>query len=977
MMTDQWLFLPVLFCASAALIAALFGIPSFNRRLSMAKLSWSLSLAPLAALIFMLSRLDAVNGGLALSLQYDWMPSLGLRASLYLDSLSALFALLVTGIGTLVVIYTGYYFKGDREAWRFLSYLLLFMTAMLGLVLAGDLITFFVFWEATSVASFLLIAYKYENETARRSAFKSLFITGGGGVALLAGLLIIYAVTGNADFAAILGSGDLLRQHTWYQAVFLLVAIGALTKSAQAPAHIWLPDAMSAPTPASAYLHSATMVKAGIYLLARLHPVLGQTDLWFGVLSFFGLTTMLIGAYMGLKQNDLKSLLAYSTVGQLGVLVMMLGQETEMAFKALVIGIVAHALYKCALFLVAGIVDHETGTRDLQRLGGLARMMPIAFAIAGAAAFSMAGLPPLFGFLAKEAKLATVTHSLLPEIFNIIFPVAAVIAGAFIFAQAFMFFVDTFLGKSRDPMLSAHEAPKGMLLMPAIPAALSFVIGLLPEPEALVSFLANAATIAYGSKVKVSLALWTGITPPLILSLVAVTTGIVLFAFRQQVRTAQVRLTGQLTFNVLYSGVLRFIDHAAYLTTRTQGGLLRRYLMVMLIGTAGLIIFFGKLPLPFTLPTLELRDGLTFLRAFTLLLAVAASAVTIMLRGDFLAILALGAAGLAVALLMLLEPAPDVALVQVVVDILMVVILILALLRLPPAQREQASAFTYKQSRFGLWRDGLIATASAVVIAALSLSMLMTKPRESVVTPFYENNAKPRTGASDIVGAIVIDFRGFDTLIEITVFAMAGIGILTLLRFASRQDGEKETGNEVKTPATRQSAPTLGIAGPRTSLFVHLVAYAALPLSLVIAITHIMYGHDQPGDGFTAGVIISLAAGFWHVVFGYHETKRRLPWLKSMLLIGAGISLAMVSASLSALLTGSFFAPVDFGKMLGLTLPKGFSLSTSFLFEAAICATVLGSAVFMLETLARPQDNGINEANKSEESVEWQALNER
>ena len=294
-------------------------------------------------------------------------------------SLSALFALLVTGIGVLVVIYAGGYFREDQTAWRFFVYLFLFMFAMLGLVLAGDLISLFIFWEVTSITSYLLVAYKTKDAKARQGAFQALLITAGGGVALLLGFLAIGAVVGSVDLAAVLGSGDALRESDIYLAILVLIALGAFTKSAQFPFHFWLPGAMSAPTPASAYLHSATMVKAGIYLLARLNPALGFTDAWFWLFSIVGLFTMLLGAYLGLKQNDLKALLAYSTISQLGVLVMLVGQDTSVAFKALVIGVVAHALYKSALFLVVGLVDLQTGTRDLRRLGGLWNAMPAVF----------------------------------------------------------------------------------------------------------------------------------------------------------------------------------------------------------------------------------------------------------------------------------------------------------------------------------------------------------------------------------------------------------------------------------------------------------------------------------------------------------------------------------------------------------------------------------------------------------------------
>jgi multicomponent K+:H+ antiporter subunit A len=957
------LYAPLLTILAGVLVAAAAGLPGLNRRLTVTRLAWLLALAPLAACGLLLGALARLGHGPALVWRLDWIPSLGLSLGLYFDHLSALFSLLVTGIGTLVVVYAGYYFKSEKRAWgewRFLTYLLLFMAAMLGLVLAGDVITLFVFWEGTSVTSFLLISYKTRDKAARRGAFKSLFITGGGGIALLLGLLLLSYVTGSSELTAILAGGDLVRESVLYPAILGLIALGAFTKSAQTPFHIWLPDAMSASTPASAYLHSATMVKAGVYLLARLNPALGFTDLWFWLLSLFGLATMLTGAYLGLKQNDLKALLAYSTISQLGILVVLIGQDTEIAFKALVIGVLAHALYKSALFLVVGNVYHEAGSHDLRRLGGLRRAMPFSFAVGLVAALSMAGLPPLFGFLAKETLLATATHPNVPPSVNLLFPAATVIAGALVLAQAGMLVWDTFLGKPRDSTIHAHRAAWAMVLAPAIPALISLLIGVLPEPEFLVRFLAAAAEEVYGAKVKVSLALWTGITVPLLLSMVAVSLGLGLFLARHRIRAWQMRVGERWSINTLYAGLLRLIDRAARLATRLQGGNLRTYLAVILLGMVALVVGFGGLSrweslAAFSLPALNFQGEVAVLRIFALLMVVAAATATVILRRDFSAIVALGASGLAVAVLMALEPAPDVALVQVVVDILTMVVLVLALTRLPLDKRQRADRLLAEQGassrdRAGLVRDALIATLVGAVVAFVTLVALNSRPRLSVVTPYYEEAAKALTGAKDIVGAIIVDFRALDTLIEIVVFSLAGLGVYTLLRYASR---EARNEAETSSPFPVQLS-TLGIGGRETSPFVHALAYASLPLSMVIAVVHILYGHDQPGDGFTAGVIISLALGFWYVVFGYKEVRQRLTWLRPAPLIGGGLVLAILVATTSALLTGSFLGHFDFGQHLGLSLPQGVNLSTSLLFEVSICLAVLGSASYMLDTLGHP-----------------------
>jgi multicomponent K+:H+ antiporter subunit A len=962
---DDALTIPLLACAAGAGLAGLFTVTAAGKRISPRAMGWLLAIAPVVGFGILVAQAPSILAGQTLGWSVAWIPSLGLRFSLVLDGLSLLFTLLVLGIGALVLMYSGYYFtpahseSGSEGATRntdarFFFYLLLFMTSMLGLVLAGDAITLFVFWEGTSITSFLLVAYKYKDKQARRGAFRALFITGGGGIALLAGLVFAASIAGSTSFAEILRQGDALRASELYPVLFGLIALGAMTKSAQAPAHFWLPGAMSAPAPASAYLHSATMVKAGVYLLARMHPALGGTDLWFWLLSGVGLATMLIGAYVGFKQNDLKALLAYSTVSQLGVLVMLIGQDTEIAFKALVISILAHALYKSALFLVTGIVDHETGTRDLRELGGIWRAMPATFATATIAALSMAGLPPLFGFLAKETLLATATHPNVPAIVDVIFPAAAVLAGALILAQAGLIIFESFLGELKSER-HPHEAPVPMWLVPAIPAVISLAIGLLPEPEALATLLARAAAASYGAPVKVSLALWTGINIPLVLSVIAVGTGTLILALRSRLRPLFTNLSGALSLAPLYDGALKAIDGLAWLATRVQNGKLRLYLAIMFIAAGVMMVTIGRLSIP-PLPMAEVgqQPALAALRIFLLLVIAVAALASALLKRDLFAILALAASGLSVAMLMILEPAPDIALVQVVVEALTLVVLVLALTRLPREQRERAFEFTFRQSYPGLVRDVLIALGSGAIMFAIVLNALVTRPRESQLTPFYEQNAKPLTSANDIVGAIIVDFRGFDTFVEIAVFATAGLAIYTLLRYASRKAGDRD---DARTRPDRDMLPFRGIASPLTSPFVQALALLILPLTLVLAIAHILYGHDQPGDGFTAGVIIGLGVATWYVAFGYDETKRRLTWLQPGSFIGAGLLLAIGSATAAALVNGTFFSPVDFGKLLGISfLPRGVYFSTATLFELAICLTVTGSAVLMLDTLGHPKD---------------------
>ena len=764
-MQDITIFMPFILILLAATAAAVLGqtpwLKRENGRFNLTTLSWLLAAGPLAAFIWLLQKVAPINNGEQITAAFQWLPSFNLSFSFYLDGLSLLFALLVTGIGTLVIIYSGYYFQKEPAAWRFMAYLLMFMASMLGLVMAGDIFILFIFWEGTSITSFLLVAYKSNYPEARQGAFKAFFITGGGGIALLLGLLLVSGTTGENSLPAILTSGELLRNSALYPLILGLLALAAFTKSAQFPFHIWLPQAMSAPTPASAYLHSATMVKAGIYLMARLNPVLGETELWFWLLSSVGLITMVLGAYLGLKQNDLKALLAYSTISQLGVMMMLIGQDTDIAFKALVVAVLAHALYKSALFLVAGTVDHESGTRDLRLLGGLRRQMPLTAVLAVVAGLSMAGLPPLFGFLAKETLLATSVHPTLPTIASWVLAAASVLAGALILAQSGLLIFGTFWGKPGPAAAKAHEAPKLMLLAPAIPALLSLAIGLLPEPEFLAALLAQGAEAAYGNKVKVSLALWTGLNVPLLLSAVAITSGSIVFIYRHPVRQWQQHFAPNLDLNRLFAAVLRGVDRLADGVTRLQNGRLRFYLSTIILGMVGLVILFANDQFSQISLAVQSFDynwitELGFLRLIAILVAVGAALASVLLKRDFAAIIALGASGLSIAVLMVLEPAPDVALVQIVVDILSVVILVLALRLLPRQQRQNALILNREDGYFNRVRHLIVAASSGLVVAMITLVALTSRPRESVVTPFFAANAKPLTAAKDIVGAIIV-----------------------------------------------------------------------------------------------------------------------------------------------------------------------------------------------------------------------------
>jgi len=952
------LLLPPAAVAAAAAVAGLLCALPAARLPSARRQGWLLALGPATAFaLLVVDRLE-VGQGQATTWSVPWLAHAGLTLGLHLDGLAALFGLLVSGIGALVVVYAGYYLADAREAAAFQLRLLLFGLAMLGLVMAGDTLTLFVFWEGTSVTSFLLIGFRRDDPASRKAATQSLLVTGGGGIALLLGLVLLAERAGGTQWASIMAAGDALRADPLYLVILAFLLLAAMTKSAQAPFHFWLPAAMAAPTPASAYLHSATMVKAGVYLMARMHPALGGTAPWFWALTLVGGVTMLAGAYVGLRQRDIKALLAYATVSQLGAFMLLLGQETHLAFKALVVGVLAHALYKSALFMVAGVVDHEAHTRDLDRLGGLGRAMPRTFAAAAVAALSMAGLPPLFGFLAKETLLATAVVEGLPPLMGVLLPAAALLAGGLMLALAATLMWETFLG----PRLSAarvHDPPLGMLVAPAVPALASLGIGLLPEPAGLARLLADAAADAYGHPVKVSLALWTGLNVPLLLSAVAIAFGSGVFVTRARVRAWQARLSAGRPSESAYDAALDGLLRAGLRAAALQTGRLRAYLVVVMGGTLALSVVMGHPWVPPGLeraldtPTRDLAGTVTLLRLFTLIVAVVGAASSVLLRRDLAAILALNASGLAVGTLMILEPAPDVALVQFVVDLLATVILVLALVRLPRAERRRASRGTWLRDARASWQYAAVAAGGGLLVAWATLVALTTRPRPSMVTPMYALTAKPLTGARDVVGAIVVDFRALDTMLEITVFALAGLGAYRLLaRLTPVGPAPRPVARRPLT-ALGASAPTLGIAGKETSPFVHALAYAAMPIALVVAAVQVLYGHDRPGDGFTAGVLVSLVLGFWYVVFGYSVTHAQLPWLRPTLLTGVGLLLAVGAGLTGYAFDGSFLGPVDLGLRWGLPSPPGVHWSTSLAFEAAICLVVIGGASSMLDSLGR------------------------
>ncbi|MCV9997778.1 putative monovalent cation/H+ antiporter subunit A [Pararhizobium sp. YC-54] len=733
--------------------------------------AWVLALIP--AFVFLhflgfsaeIARGETVIGG------YLWVPSFNVSFSWLLDGLSLTFLLLISGIGALIVLYSGGYLKGHPHQGRFFSFLLMFMGSMLGLVASDSFLMLFVFWELTSITSFLLIGFDHHRQAARRAAFQALVVTGGGGLLLLAGLIVLWNISGVTQFSALSPLGPVVKASPLYLAALILVLGGAFTKSAQFPFHFWLPNAMEAPTPVSAYLHSATMVKAGVYLLMRLNPVLGGTPEWQVILPVFGAATLITGALLAVRQTDLKLMLAYTTMSSLGLLVLLTGFGAPHAIEAAVLYLVAHSLFKGALFMVAGIIDHETGARDITRLGGLRSAMPLTFAIALAAAISMGGLPPFFGFLAKEEVYAALSSFSLRSISLAAFTVTG---NALMFAVAFAVALKPFIGRPVATPKHAHEAPVLLWLGPAVLALAGFAAAVLPgRVHALIS--SPMASAIAGEPRSIDLSLVPHIGVPLGLSVLTVVLGAGFYLGLARLRAAVATVLNAIGwgpdrgFDQAIRGLLRV---AFAVTQRLQNGRLDSYMTVTFVMVAIVLVvpplLFGELALAPVFPALPLHELVIMIIAVIGLFAV------ILARDRLTAIVSLGIQGFSVAVIFLLYGAPDLAFTQFMIETLAVVILALVMTRLRLSQSDQ------RPLRETL-PDAAIALACGLG-AGLLLLKVTQAPFNTALSDFFGQYSKTIAHGGNVVNVIIVDFRGTDTLGEIAVVMIAGLAILSLIR---------------------------------------------------------------------------------------------------------------------------------------------------------------------------------------------------
>lgn len=734
------------------------------------------SLPALALAIAFFACLPEISSGRPLRFVYEWIPSLGIRLSFFIDGLSLIFAILISGIGALVTLYSSSYLAGHKHYGRFSLYLFLFMLSMIGLVLADNLITLFVFWELTTITSYLLIGFDHTTPKARRNALQALFITGGGGLALLAGLIMMGSAAGTYELSEIVAAGDEIRIHEHYTPILILVLIGAFTKSAQVPFHFWLPNAMAAPTPVSAYLHSATMVKAGIYLLARMHPVLSGTDAWIWTLTIFGAVTAVTASVLALRQTDLKMALAYTTVMALGTLTMFLGAEATVAIAAAITFLVVHSLYKASLFMIVGIVDHGTGTREASQLRGLSRAMPITAVAAAMAALSMAGFPPFLGFIGKELKyegaLAIASEPVLVAS-------AAIVANALMVAVAAIVALRPFYGKPLETPKKPHEAPLRMWIGPLLLAGLGLTFGLAPT---LISdtLVQPAVSAVLGRPELIKLSLWHGINVPLMLSLLTFGLGIVFYLAHGWLRRILIAGESRMPTNAdrLWDRGLDGLKAlAAFQTNILQNGSLHRYIFVvyatLAIAVGGTLIWTDAIRIPAEIPDLLIKEWLV------VALIAAGSILAVYTHSRLTAICALGVVGVGVALIFVMFGAPDVAITQLLVETLVVVLVAVIMLRLPTLQAGTA--------RPGGWRDAVL---SISVGGAVSLTLLavVEGPIDRSVTSFFEAASMPEAFGRNIVNVILVDFRALDTFGEVAVVAVAALAAYALIRRTPEKD---------------------------------------------------------------------------------------------------------------------------------------------------------------------------------------------
>ncbi|WP_430460396.1 monovalent cation/H+ antiporter subunit A [Thalassolituus sp. LLYu03] len=912
----------------------------YGRRVTLA----ATALMPAAALALVLTLLPDVLNGAVLRWSHGWIEQAGLTLAFRLDGLGLLFSLLILGIGLLVILYARYYLSDKDHMGRFYAFLMLFMTAMLGVVLSDNLLQLWFFWELTSVSSFLLISFWWHKTEARKGARMALAVTGAGGLALLGAFILIGDTVGTYSLDVVLNSGDLLRHSAVYPVIIALFLLGAFTKSAQFPFHFWLPHAMAAPTPVSSYLHSATMVKAGVFLLARFYPVLSGTDLWFAVVSLVGLTTLLVGAYTALFKHDLKGLLAYSTISHLGLITLLFGLDTRMAAIAAVFHIINHAVFKASLFMAAGIIDHEAGSRDMRQLNGLWKYMPYTATLAMVAAASMAGVPLLNGFLSKEMLFTETLHQVTLGSMSWLIPVLATLGGALAVAYSLRFIHDVFfngepIGLPRTP----HEPPRYMRVPVEVLVVLCLLVGIVPEFAVGDLLNAAASAVIQAPLPEFSLAVWHGFNIPLLMSLLAVVGGSLLYVNRRFLFEFQGQFADIDAKNEFERSVQWLVGKATRLQSVIDSGRLQSYttwLVLAALVAAGWPLLNmanarGSLGVqPVDLPVL----------AGAALLLIGTFTTVIFSHLRLLALVMVSIVGLVVAIAFAWFSAPDLALTQLSVEVATIILFMLALYFLP-----QQTPLKESSAR-RIVRDLGIAAAVGGVVGTLCYAML-TRPLSSI-SDFFVANSKTGGGGTNVVNVILVDFRGFDTLGEITVLGIAALGIYKLL-----------AGMRLYVPAADADGRPWAL--DKNPMMLAVISQSLLPLALLVSAYIFLRGHNLPGGGFIAGLITAIALIQQYVAHGVEWMKARLNFPYHAM-IAIGLTLAL-GTGLASWLFGLPFLTTWFDHF-HLPWVGEFELASAMVFDLGVYFTVIGATLLILANLGqlttserpRPDNRGDN-----------------
>lgn len=883
------------------------------------------------SLAFLLSHTGEVFSGSTIQQGVSWLPALGLNAHFFLDGLGFLFAGMILIIGLLIIAYARYYLSKNDSMGSFYSFLLLFQGAMLGIVLSDNILLLLVFWELTSLASFLLIGFWKHLPEGRQGARMALTVTGLGGLSLLAGALLLGQVVGSYDLSVILQSKDVIQNSPLYLPILLLILGGCFTKSAQFPFQFWLPHAMAAPTPVSAYLHSATMVKAGLFLVARIWPVFSGTDEWFYLVATTGLVTMLIGACVALFKDDLKGLLAYSTVSHLGLIMMLFGFSTPMAAIAAVFHIINHATFKAALFMNTGIVDHETGTRSIKKLGGLKALMPITTVMAIIASASMAGIPLFNGFLSKEMMLEEVSHtSWMGQAW--IFPLIATLAAVFSAAYSFRYIGHVFLGPKKESYPSKPHDPSLFLWLPPILLTVFVVlIGILPEFFAGALVRTAAQATINSSLPNFHLSLWHGFTPALLMSAIAVIGGAIVYKTHSRLLSTWDSLSlpsGKQIFDQLISRLLK-TSHA--ISDRLHDGSLQKYMSFIFITSIGIGasgFFSGN----FEWGERQTLPASPIAIIGWLVLVSAALGVVMMHRHRFISLIILGVIGLMTSLSFILFSAPDLALTQVSVEVVTVILLLLSLSFLPQTTPKESS-IPHKL------RDTFIALGCGLGVTFITYAIL-TRDFSSL-SQYYLENSVTKGGGANVVNVILVDFRGFDTFGEMTVLGIAGLAIFSLLDGLLRGRIAQRLSDKF---ASQSHSPD------RHPMMMVVATRVMLPMALMVGTYIFLRGHNSPGGGFIAALVVSIALIMQYVASGQGWASKQMR-IDYHFMIGLGIIFA-AATGITAMLFGYPFLTSAFDHF-HLPFIGEFELASAMGFDAGVFLTVVGAVMLTLANIAR------------------------